>query len=101
MAEYIEREKFKEKYLCCGYLPEMSEKEFDEFPAADVAPVVHGHWESDQGLFEMQMARCSKCKTESYLQSLIEVGGDELPNYCPNCGARMELQIIGMEDEKE
>lgn len=40
MAEYIEREAFKQKYLCCGYLPEMSEKEFDEFPAADVAPVV-------------------------------------------------------------
>jgi hypothetical protein len=40
MAEYIEREAFKQKYLCCGYLPEMSEKEFDEFPAADVAEVV-------------------------------------------------------------
>ena len=40
MAEYIEREAVKQKYLCCGYLPEMSEKEFDEFPTADVAPVV-------------------------------------------------------------
>lgn len=40
MAEYIEREAFKQKYLCCGYLPEMSEKEFDEFPTADVATVV-------------------------------------------------------------
>lgn len=40
MAEYIEREAFKQKYLCCGYLPEMSEQEFDEFPAADVAPAV-------------------------------------------------------------
>lgn len=39
MAEYIDRESFKQKYLCCGYLPEMSEKEFDEFPTADVAPV--------------------------------------------------------------
>lgn len=40
MAEYIEREAFKQKYLCCGYLPEMSEEEFDSFPAADVAPMV-------------------------------------------------------------
>lgn len=39
MAEYIDRESFKQKYLCCGYLPEMSEKEFDEFPTADVVPV--------------------------------------------------------------
>lgn len=40
MPEYIDREAFKSKYLCCGYLPEMSEEEFDSFPAADVAPVV-------------------------------------------------------------
>lgn len=40
MAEYIERESFKQKYLCCGYLPEMSEKEFDQFSAADGAEVV-------------------------------------------------------------
>lgn len=40
MADYISREAFKGKYLCCRYLPEMPEKEFDEFPAADVAPVV-------------------------------------------------------------
>lgn len=40
MANCIDREAFKSKYLCCGYLPEMSEAEFDSFPAADVAPVV-------------------------------------------------------------
>ena len=100
MAEHIEREKLNnllDEYTVLDGLYNA----IQAIPAADVAPVVHGHWESDQGLFEMQMARCSKCKTESYLQSLIEVGGDELPNYCPNCGARMELQIIGMEDEKE
>lgn len=40
MDEYISKQAFKEKYLCCGWLPEMSKKEFDDFPAADVAPVV-------------------------------------------------------------
>lgn len=40
MAEYIDRKAFKEEYLCCGYLPEMSEEEFDAFPAADVVQVV-------------------------------------------------------------
>lgn len=40
MAECIDRDAFKAKYLCCGYLPEMSEEEFDRFPVADVAPVV-------------------------------------------------------------
>lgn len=44
MSDYISREAFKKKYLCCGVLPEMSEKEFDEFPAADVEPVRNGQW---------------------------------------------------------
>lgn len=44
MSDYISREAFKGKYLCCGYLPEMPEEEFDEFPAADVEPVRHGRW---------------------------------------------------------
>ena len=40
MSKCIDREAFKSKYLCCGYLPEVSEEEFDKFPAADVVPVV-------------------------------------------------------------
>lgn len=46
MDEYIDKEAFKHKYLCCGYLEEISENEFDNFPAADVAPVVHGYWDN-------------------------------------------------------
>ena len=37
---YIDKDAYKEKYLCCGYLPEMSWEEFDAFPEVDVAPVV-------------------------------------------------------------
>ena len=48
MDEYISKQTFKEKYLCCGWLPEMSEEEFDAFPAADVAPVRHGRWIEDE-----------------------------------------------------
>lgn len=40
MDEYISKQAFKEKYLCCGWLPEMSEEEFNSFPAAGVVPVV-------------------------------------------------------------
>ena len=58
MSKYIDREAFKSKYLCCGYLPEMSEEEFDKFPAADVAEVVrckdcaHGIWDDSSGLWQ-------------------------------------------------
>lgn len=34
MPKCIDADAFKKKYLCCGYLPEMSEEEFDNFPAA-------------------------------------------------------------------
>lgn len=82
MANCIDREAFKSKYLCCGYLPEMSEAEFDSFPAADVAPVVHGRWNADE--------TCSLCGEKS-TEGLDATKWDYwLPNYCPNCGAKMK-----------
>ena len=66
MTEYIEREAFKQKYLCCGYLPEMSEKEFDEFPAAD-APTVDA----------VVVVRCKDCAR------------------CGFCGEATNLEVMG------
>lgn len=93
MAEYIEREAFKQKYLCCGYLPEMSEKEFDEFPTADVAPVAHGQWCVCKIRSIETVFYCSECKRT------VTVGNDffgEAPQsvsaaypYC-HCGAKMD-----------
>lgn len=78
MDEYISKQTFKEKYLCCGWLPEMSEEEFDAFPAADVAPVRHGRWKNGgNGLYDT----CSACDKEIYLAIPM--------NYCPKCGALM------------
>ena len=85
MDEYISKQTFKEKYLCCGWLPEMSEEEFDAFPAADVAPVRHGRWKNGgNGLYDT----CTACGEEIYLAIPM--------NYCPLCGARM-----GKEEENE
>ena len=89
MAEYIEREAFKQKYLCCGYLPEMSEKEFDEFPAADVVPVVHGRWDDSgrytfpDGSTAVMCTNCGCALTESEYRL-------NNWNYCPVCGAKMD-----------
>lgn len=84
MDEYISKQAFKEKYLCCGWLPEMSEEEFDAFPAADVAPVRHGRWENGgNGLYDT----CSVCGKEIYLAIPM--------SYCPECGA----QLDGKEDD--
>lgn len=64
MDEYISKRAFKEKYLCCGWLPEMSNKEFDDFPAADVAPVRHGRWIEDERTYPgpgLKNNLCSVC----------------------------------------
>ena len=48
-------------------------------PKADVAPVVHGHWEKADGF---GYYKCSNCRTvdDKYYQ----------PDYCPNCGSKMD-----------
>lgn len=51
-------------------------------PAADVAPVRHGHW-----INKNFYTRCSVCgKMAIYDKYGQEVESD----YCPNCGARMD-----------
>lgn len=84
MDEYISKQTFKEKYLCCGWLPEMSEEEFDAFPAADVVEVRHGRWEMApcNGVYDMRCSACGFCPGIRFFSS----------NYCPNCGARMDKE---------
>lgn len=36
-----------------------------------------------------ECARCSVCR-EEYDQMDLYIGGNEYPNFCPNCGAKME-----------
>ena len=53
-----------------------------ELPTADVAPVVHGRWNADE--------TCSLCGEKS-TEGLDATKWDYwLPNYCPNCGAKMD-----------
>lgn len=64
----------------------------DRIPAADVAPVRHGHWigEGDgyaDGALVYDVWHCSEC------DYCIDDGTDNpdcLPKYCPNCGAKMD-----------
>ena len=50
--------------------------ELEDIPSADVAPVRHGEWKWSHG------GECSVC---GYRNSDFEY------NYCPNCGAKMEV----------
>lgn len=95
MADYISREAFKKKYLCCGYLPEISEEEFDKFPSADVEPVRHGRWVVDYPdgtIYEGAALRlmfalitCSECGKTFELAKIGKA------RYC-TCGSKMDLE---------
>ena len=65
----------------------------NELPAADVRPVVvHGQWDGEgdgyaDGELVIDVWYCSRCG------HCIDDGTDDpaiLPNYCPNCGAKMD-----------
>ena len=108
MDEYINREYAVDAVLdvyCDTPDIDLSCEKFEaailKIQAADVAPVRHGRWED---------GRCSNCKEEAVSTSFDEPIYDydweenlqyshtethteyHLTNYCPNCGAIMDLE---------
>lgn len=59
--------------------------EMKNLPAADVAPVIHGKWKC---LNSTQKHFCSECGMDFDLYACFR----KLYNYCPNCGAKMDLE---------
>ncbi len=53
-----------------------------ELAAADVAPVVHGRWETNSDRPDTLI--CSMCKCG------FDMWKHDPHNYCPNCGAKMD-----------
>lgn len=88
MTEYIEREvvlKWFEPYLGGGETWVEIHPVLDAihtFPAADVAPVRHGRWLGERGGYT-----CNVCGCEG-----PEDGGYWASPFCPNCGAKMDLE---------
>ena len=56
--------------------------DIENFPNADVAPVVHGQWETNSDRPDSLI--CSVCKCE------FDMWKHDPHNYCPNCGAKMD-----------
>ena len=66
----------------------------EDAPAADVAPVRHGRWElENESWGQMQ---CSVCKKQALLEESKDDTGKVLlyvtSEFCPNCGALMDLE---------
>lgn len=103
MAEYIEREalitKFKKMELGEHGLVERLFADgvyavIAAFPAADVAPVVHGRWIVQfDGPYKRRRCYCSNCGMHNGIGGIAK--NQEKP-FCPNCGAKMDE---GVDDE--
>lgn len=82
MAEYIERDIAAAFANNCGAVYVANRlSDSNAFPAADVAPVVHGRWVS----VPYKLARiCSVCNRDEPYKFA------DAYDYCPNCGAKMD-----------
>ena len=89
MAEYIDREaliaKFKRLKLGENSFIERVFADgvyaiIEQFPAADVTPVVHGWWIPFHSEAAGDIQCCSVCG----------IGFDAKMDYCPHCGAKMD-----------
>lgn len=82
MAEYIERDIAAAFANNCGAVYVANRlSDSNAFPAADVAPVVHGRWLC--GDYYDIGDVCSECDWDSQMTHPSY-------RYCPNCGARMD-----------
>ena len=60
--------------------------ELEFAPKADVVEVVHGRW-----IVKGQEVFCSHCDKESGYNYW---GASAFSDYCPNCGAKMEIRVV-------
>ena len=103
MAEYIEREALRDSVesidwysVYRGKLTTGANSEnalykandiysaIDNAPAADVAPVRHGKWKCNKP--------CPVCGGDRFEGLDADIWADWEPPYCPNCGAKMDLE---------
>ena len=83
MAEYVTKEQVIDWYRPYGQtddpIPfETLVSDLRDMKAADVAPVRHARWKR----YGKNLGECSECGEIVSVRS----------NYCPNCGAKMDLE---------
>ena len=82
MADYIDKQAFldymkrTDRYFNVKF-------DIENFPNADVAPIVHGRWEEAS---DGDGIVCPFCRTD-FCTIIYDT---EYFNYCPNCGAKMD-----------
>lgn len=98
MADYIEREAAVKELMHdapeqVGYSREDAADCIRYIPAADVAPVVHGRWGYNSNAGTYQCPNCLSVVHERHEVFDLEANDGADLNFCPNCGARMDLEV--------
>ena len=87
MDEYIKRETAVRMVMAAkwgdGSDGAMAMEIVASAPAADVAPVVHGRWEPGNPI-------CPVCGGDKFKDLDADIWCDWQPDFCPNCGAKMD-----------
>lgn len=85
MSDCVERIVLRDALYEADAITMKGIKIINQFPAADVAPVRHGRWiNGDQ--------YCPICKKDKFRGLDADIWSDWKPDYCPNCGAKMDLE---------
>lgn len=61
----------------------------EALPSADVVQVVHSYWEGEETDCNIKCHKCEKA-FKDYIITQDYADLNEYPNFCPNCGAKME-----------
>ena len=90
MDEYVERKAAYEDFEKCNsknpkWTPSRVKTLIARQKAADVAPVRHGRWIDGDPY-------CPICRKDKFRGLDADVWSDWKPDYCPNCGCRMDLE---------
>ena len=72
------------------YMTQLNERAYfkqiiTDFPTADVEPVRHGRWENGNPI-------CPVCGGDKFKDLDADIWCDWKPAFCPNCGAKMDLE---------
>lgn len=96
MAEYIDRDALKDRManFVPPFIDENNQAYVDgltdaytlicQTPASDVVERKNGSWRHYEGELT-----CSECAVTIY-DDIMSLLGDDVPRFCPNCGANME-----------
>lgn len=61
-------------------------------PTIETEPVRHGRWVKAHGMMPPEFFGRHKCSLCGHFALSWKIGHEELSNYCPNCGAKMDAK---------